>query len=256
MPEQPAKARPLLALVALKTSSLPPPHALLANLKTVPGIAVDLGSLKVQGTTFAFGLGNDQAAVALMPVAIPWSDLEGPCATAWWWPEATERMKGHANHVLAALVGDTGNLIQRHITLTHLTALIASHTEALGVYWGGGRLVHDPQVFVEQAQNISPERLPLHLWIDFRVEPNDDGTYRLYTTGMGALGLMEIEIPRSRKPPAEVYDFAYAIANYLLTSRPDIKDGHTVGRSDEEQIRASRAPSMWDPATTVLQLDF
>ena len=28
-----------------------------------------------------------------MPAPIPWSNLEGPCATAWWWPDATEKMK-------------------------------------------------------------------------------------------------------------------------------------------------------------------
>ena len=40
--------------------------------------------------------------------------------------------------------------------------------------------------------------LPLHLWIDLRIEPNDDGTLRLFTTGMKALDKMEIEIPQCR----------------------------------------------------------
>src|SRR5690348_15763012 len=31
-------------------------------------------------------------AVSLMRAPIPWSELEGPCATAWWWPEAEAAM--------------------------------------------------------------------------------------------------------------------------------------------------------------------
>ena len=209
MPEQPSdQARPLLAMVALNTPSLPEAADLTRGLKTIPGIAIDLDSVQAKEGTLVFGLGKDNAAVALMPVPIPWSNLEGPCATAWWWPEATERMKNHNSHILVALVGDTGNLIQRHIMLTHLTAAVASHTDAAGIYWGGGTLVHDPQVFIEQARNLSPDSLPLHLWIDFRVEPNDDGSSRLFTTGMKAFGKAEIEIPHSRKQPAEVVDFA------------------------------------------------
>ena len=256
MSEQPNTTGPLIAMVALNTPSLPPPQALLASLKAVPGIGVDLNSLQATDNSFVFGLGKDNAAIALMPAPMPWSDLEGPCATAWWWPEATETMKGHTAHVLVVLMGETGNPIQRHCTLTHLTAAVASHTDAAGIYWGGGRLVHDPNVFIEQACNLSPEDLPLHLWIDFRVEQNDDGLCRLFTTGLKAFGKMEIEIPHSEKEPAEVFNFACSIADYILKSDPNIRDGHTVGRSEAEKIRVTYAPSMFDSNITVLRLEF
>jgi len=64
----------------------------------------------------------------LMPAPIPWSALEGPCATAWWWPEATEKMKHHHSHIILALAGESGNLVQRHVTLTHFTAAVAPET--------------------------------------------------------------------------------------------------------------------------------
>ncbi|MGO8752353.1 MAG: DUF4261 domain-containing protein [Thermoguttaceae bacterium] len=254
--EEPVAPRMLLSMVALNTSSLPLPQAMVASFKTIPDLAVDIGSLTATGGNLVFGLGKDQAAVALMPAPIPWSNLEGPCATAWWWPEAAERMRGHSAHVLVVLAGDTGNLIRRHIALTHLTAAVASHTDAAGIYWGGGTLVHDPKVFIEQAQNLSPHNLPLPLWIDFRIESNEDGSYRLFTTGMKAFGKAEIEIPHSRNKPAEVFNFACSIADYVITGNPNIEDNHTVGRSETEKIQAVYAPSMWDSTITVLRLDF
>jgi hypothetical protein len=140
--------------------------------------------------------------------------------------------------------------------LTHLVAAVASHTDAAGIYWGSGTLVHDPQVFIEQVHDLSPDNLPLPLWIDFRVVPNDDGSNRLFTTGMKAFNEAEIEIPHSQKQPAEIFNFACAIAEYIITSHAEIRDGETVGRSETERIRATHAPSMCDSAVTVLRLDF
>ena len=249
--------RILLAMIALNTPSMPPTVALVDSLKAIPGIGINLASFKAKEGTISFDLGEDHAAVALMPAPIPWSNLEGPCATAWWWPEATEKMKNHTSHILVALVADgKDNLIDLNIKLTHLTAAVVAHTEAVGIYWGNGTLVHDPHVFIEQTQNMSPENLPLPIWIDFRVERNDDGSYRLFTTGMKAFNKMEIEIPHSQNEPAEVFDFACCIADYILTKNSRIEDGHTIGRSETEKVRVTHAPSMWNSKITVLRLDF
>lgn len=255
MSPQADKPHALLAMVALNTPALPSATALQENLKAIPGLAVDLTSVQATDHAIRFGLGKNDVGIGLMPTPIPWSNLEGPCATAWWWPEATEKLRTHNSHLLVFLGGDTGNVVQRHITLTHLSATVAAHADAAGICWGSG-LVHNPQVFIEQAQNLAADNLPLHLWIDFRVEPNDDGSQRLFTTGMRAFNHPEIEIPHSSQQPAEIFDFAYAIANYVITTNPTIEDGQTVGRSETEKIRATRAPSMWDSTITVLRLDF
>jgi hypothetical protein len=158
--------------------------------------------------------------------------------------------------LLVALMGDGGDAVQRSITLTRLTAATAAHVDAAGIFWGGGSLVHDPAVFLEEVRNVSIENLPLHLWIDFRIERNEDGTFRLFTTGMKALGKMEIEIPHSHHEPSAMFDFAYSIADYILARGAEVRDGHTVGRSQDEKVLAVHAPSMWDSQMTVLRLDF
>jgi hypothetical protein len=223
-------------MIALNTPSLPSPVVLTQGFKTLSGISVDLASLQSKNGNIVFEIGTDNAAVALMPAAIPWSNLEGPCATAWWWPDATEKMKYHASHILVALVGDEGDIIQRCITLTHLTAAVAALVDAAGIYWGGGTLVHDPQLFIEQATAISPNNLPLHLRIDFRLQQNEGESYRLFTTGMKVFDHKEIEIPHSTKPPADIFDFAYAIAGYIITSEKTIQAGETIGRSEDEKV--------------------
>jgi len=243
-------------MVALDTPSLPSSEALIDSLLAVPGLAVDPLSLQTTDNAMVLALGKDRAALALATDPIPWSNLEGPCATAWWWPAATERMQGHTSHILIALAGDTGPLILRYLVLTHLTAAVSAHTEAVGIYWLAGSLVHDPQVFLDQVQSIMPGCLPLHLWIDFRIESTGDGRHRMFTTGMRAFRQDEIEIPPSERTPAEILDFSHAIAEYLLRTNPEIGKETTMGRSEAEKIAASYQPSMLDPTVTVLRLDF
>ncbi len=246
----------MLSMAALDTPSLPALPEMLETLASLSGTKVNDGTLVAKEGSLAFSFGGERAGVTLMPAPIPWSNLEGPCATAWWWPEAGERMQGHNSHLLVALGGEESDPLRRSLALTHLTAAVAAHVDAVGIYWGGGRLVHDARIFQEEARGASPKHLPLHLWIDFRIEANDDGTLRLFTTGMKALERLEIEIPRSRHTAKELFDFAYSISDYLLSRGAEIRDGHTVGRSEEEKVPAAHAPSMWDDQMTVLRLEY
>lgn len=118
--DQSDKRHPLLSMVALNTPSLPSPVVLTQGFKALSGISVDLASLQSKQGNIVFQIGDDNAAIALMPAAIPWTNLEGPCATAWWWPDATEKMKHHASHILIALVGDKGDpRLKRCESTTH-----------------------------------------------------------------------------------------------------------------------------------------
>ena len=257
MAEKPPETnRMLLSMVALDNPSLPVAQEMLQTLASLSGTTVNPKAVEAKQSSLSFPFGGDTAAVALMPLPIPWSNLEGPCAMAWWWPEAGAKLRGHNSHLLVALRGESGDAVRRSLALTHVTAAIAAHVDAAGIYWGGGRLVHDPQVFLEEARGASLDDLPLPLWIDFRVEANEDGTLRLFTTGMKVFDKMEIEIPRSRHDPTEVFNFACAIAEYILARGAEIRDGHTVGRSEDEKIPAAHAPSMWDGKMTVLRLDY
>ena len=42
----------------------------------------------------------------------------------------------------------------------------------------------------------------------------------------------------------------------MLSRGAEIRDGHTVGRCEDEKVPAAHAPSMWDSKMTVLRLDF
>jgi len=184
-------------------------------------------------------------AVSLMPAPIPWRDLEGPCATAWWWPQATEQMRSHRYHFLVALIRGDIERVERRVLLTHVVRAVVSTTDAIGVYWGEGTLVHEPRMFLEQSARIAPDHIPGMLWIDVRVEPNADKSFRCFTTGLAPLGFLEIEVARSLLKPQDLIELIGDTACYIVNGRKRIKDGETMGRTETERYKVRHVPSMF-----------
>jgi hypothetical protein len=204
-----------------------------------------------------FTIGDFTAAAAMVDRPIPWSQLEGPCATAWYWADASEVMRDHRAHLLVALVDEGGKPIEKAMTLTQFTAALTGAAPSLGVFWGPGRMVHAAEAFCDQAVQMAADDLPLFLWVDFRIETIDEaGAVQLYTTGLEALGQSELETPRYAGPAQELLDHAYNFAHYLLEQRKVVRDGDTVGLADHVQVTARRAPSMLGGDLEVLRIEF
>jgi hypothetical protein len=98
--------------------------------------------------------------------------------------------------------------------------------------------------------------LPLFLWIDFRVEPRDDGGLRAYTTGLETLGQPEIEVKRFDGVPQALIRHLYNFAHYLLDRKQVVRDGDTIGLTEDVSVTACREPSMLGGDMEVLRLDF
>jgi hypothetical protein len=201
-------------------------------------------------------IGGQTAAITMAPRPIPPSQLEGPVATAWYWPDAAAELKDHPAHLLVTLVDEGGPAVEKAKLLTELTAAVAATSPAVGLFWGPGRLVHQPQAFIDQAAQMREGNLPLFLWIDFRLEPTDNGAHRLYTTGLEALGRSEIEVPRYEGEPQELLDFAYNVAHYLLDSRKVVNDGDTIGLTEQVRATARHGRSMLGGDLEVISLEF
>ena len=214
-------------------------------------------NIEREDDTISFTIEGEMGFISLMPAPIPFTDLEGPCATAWWWPEATEKMKNHKSHLIVTLTsGGNLNPFQKNLYLSWIVASIASVSKTAGIYWGNGTLVYQSDFFADSCKEASLENLHLPLWIDFRVEKNDDSSLRFFTTGMNAFGEKEIEIKNVTMPTMELLELMYQLADYFLTSPNKVKDGDTIGKSATEKIKVTYGPSMFDKNKTVIILKF
>lgn len=245
-----------LALVPLAEARLPSFEAVAERYAALFPDAPRLALSAFTENLLAVTIGDDTAAVTLVPRPIPWSQLEGPANMAWYWPEAADELRGHAAHLLVTVIDEGGKPLEKALSLTRLAAAAVAAAEGVGVFWGPGRLVHPPDAFVDQAGTMSEQNLPLFLWVDFRIELADDAALRLYTTGLEALGGSELEATQFHGEAQRLMEYAYNIAHYQLDRKKIIKDGDTIGVAEGVQVTARRGRSMLGGELEVIQLDF
>ncbi|NUQ63316.1 MAG: DUF4261 domain-containing protein [Pirellulales bacterium] len=246
--------RPMVALVALREAKFPPQSEVFARLRQDRPDLPPVGQADRQEGVCSFMIGRDTAAISLMDAPIPWADLEGPCASAWYWPEAAASLREHRAHVLVVVLSDSEDRVATALLLTSLVAAVASCSDAAGVCWVPAALVHSPEAFIASSQEMSKEYLPLYLWVNFAIQQHHDGSYCMSTAGLVEFGLMEIEVRSSYRDPEFLLDRVFNITHYLLDNGPVLEDGETIGLSDDEEIPVTHGPSMWDDRTTVIQL--
>ncbi len=197
---------------------------------------------------------EDAVALTLIPEPVPEQIWEGPAATAWYWPDATPAMRGHTAHYLLTLVSEDRDRIATSLRLTQLAAAVATVARPIALLWGPAGRIHQAAAFLEQAKDLSRDLLPLHLWLDFRVEPRGSGLSWLFTTGMRRLGQPEIEIMPTAKPPQQLLEAAYNTAHFLLDNKEPIQEGTTLGLPDGTQAAVNRAPSLVASELDVFQM--
>lgn len=196
-----------------------------------------------QDNTLSFELGEVSVVLGVMPAPHPWSDLEGPCATSVLWPEAATEVQAHQAHVIVTVSGEL-DPIALTTALTKVTAAVmASSDLALGVFWTNAALLAPKALFHDFAVEVLPFGPPLHIWVDFRVGLVDADHSAGFTTGMAALGLMELETRCAPEAPGDLHERFMAIAGYLISEGPVIADGDTLGESEDEKIQVIYSPS-------------
>lgn len=249
---------PWLALIALGDQHTPSVESVNQVLaERFPGAApLEQTSQSQRGVTFRWVGASGNYTLVDRP--IPWSRLEGPCATAWYWPEAEAAMRSHSSHLFITLLEeDSAKPIETATRLTRLVAALAECAGALGIVWGPSGQVHRPEDFSGLAVNATPEDLPLHLWVDFRVTQTDSPEeLALFTTGLEALGHREFETPAFHGDPQHLAGAVYNVAHYVLEKGAVLKDGEAIGLPDGGQVSVRVGTSMVDDRQEVLQLQF
>jgi hypothetical protein len=262
-----------LALIGLDQPALPDEkdvcQELARQFPAAPPLIVANSTPRLITGTF----GQLTVAATLVPHPIPWTQLEGPCATAWYWPQAADSLRKHSAHLLVTLVDESGQAVEKSNCLTQfVTALTTALSlegssmeiadPVLGIFWGPSRMVHPCQAFVEQALQMTLQNLPLYLWIDFRIETSQSEQQpeieylRLYTTGLEALGQSELEVPHYQGNPQQLLELVYNVAHYLVEKRKAVNDGDTIGLTDQVQATIRHSKSMLDGTTDTLWIEF
>lgn len=244
---------PVLAFIALNESKIASRDEIQKSLKSIIPNDHVISSIEVDDEFITLKIDNSTGVIFLADYPIPWSDLEGPCMTSWIWKDAAAKMKRHKAHFIATLTSEKGSRLEKCLLLTKIMGAIAQCHNTAGVYWGDGTVVIEPNMFAEVAESASLDNLPLLLWIEFRVQKNNDASLNVITAGLDAFGLMEIEVIKSRRDWEEIMEIAMGTA-YLMLKGDEFKDGDTIGPDDKVKVKTRHKKSIWDRSGKVLRI--
>lgn len=185
--------------------------------------------------SFVFTLDGETIAVAHMDVPIPTGDIEGTAQYAYNWQTALEDTKNHQSHLIVSLMQDGNDQIKRFKIFTQVLCSLLRTTNAIGVYKGNQSLLILKEDYLNEAEAMSEEYMPLNLWIYFGLRVTDNGNSG-YTYGLKEFNKTEIEVVNSSKSLEDIRGFLFNIAHYVLDYDVTFEDGQTVGGSEDEKI--------------------
>ena len=241
---------PQICMVAMRTvEGLSQESILRAAREVFPDVPVE----KAEGEhpVLSFVSGGVPVMVVPLPSPIPKPDVDEAVLRSWMWPDAREAMRAQQAHVLVTALGGESPL-EAVMAATRIAAAVCRAGEAVGVYWGNGGHLHDPDTFVQDSLADVP---PVHLWVGLVISgETEDGPYSMSSCGMVHLGFAELEVIDSTTEPADLADIGYSLVMYLVENGPVVGDGHTFGPTAETKWRVEHTKSKFRKGEWVLRL--
>ncbi len=185
--------------------------------------------------SFIFKIEGEMAAIAHMNIPIPSSDIKETAIYAYNWQTALEDTDEHQSHLIVSLMQGGQDQIKRFKIFTKIICSLLRTTNAIGIYKGNQSLLIPKDDYLNEAQVMSEEFLPLNLWIYFGLRVTDKGKSG-YTYGLKEFNKTEMEILDSSKSMEDIREFLFNITHYVLDNDITFQDGQTIGDSAEEKI--------------------
>ncbi len=192
---------------------------------------------------------------ALVDVPLPEQHWHSWVESAWWWPEAADVMRTNQAHLIVSSSWDHSSRVDAHAKHLLVVREFVHQLPAIAVSWASVLVSADQ--FAGEFHKFQTENvLPVRLWVVIQISGDGQGGTIVSTLGMDKFGLKEIEANSAPMEPQDALMFVNNLCGYLMNNGPVIKDGDTVGGSEEERIRVRFAPSFRDHVGEVYLLDF
>ncbi|EHM50589.1 hypothetical protein HMPREF9080_02778 [Cardiobacterium valvarum F0432] len=208
-----------------------------------------------------FNVNGLLCSVALMPALVPGGEAERVALNAAFhyfrW-DAVGAARQHQAHLLVAVLplGDGApSTIEVMSLYSKLVCTCLADDNTLGVYTSG--TIFAPAFYRDACNALRHGALPVMAWIFIGMHHllNEDGS-NAYTIGLEQFNKMELEILASRHEPNELFTFLCSICDYLIANDITLRDGETIGFSEDEKLAITRSPRVAGVAEETLKIAY
>ncbi len=188
------------------------------------------------------------AVIGLMPAPIPGGEAEENAKNNFLWSGAVKAAKEHKAHLLVAVLGKDVHILERAKLYVKLVSVCCDQKRATGVYASG--VVYEPEHYRTAAEVMKKGSLPMLnlVWVGMYKGTNG---FSAYTYGLNTFGKDEMEVFDADVKPSDLAGFVYSIAEYVLISDAELKDGETIGFSADDKHSITRSEGVALPGMTL-----
>ena len=190
-----------------------------------------------------FSIDSELVALAFMPAPVPSEELESLCQFSYMWDNAETEVMEHTHHAILSVMSGDASTVDKYSLLTKINAsLLRTCDTAIGVYQGSATLLVPKAVYIDFADMLNEDMLPIQLWIYIGLI-QENGKTSMYSYGLAEFGKLEMEIINSDIDVNYLFDFLSNILYYIIDQDVTLLDGETIGMSEEQKltIRESKA---------------
>ena len=189
--------------------------------------------------THIFTYKGAMVVVSVMPAPVPNGEAEYYAQSNYRWREAVDTVKQHTANLLVSVLGKELPVKEAGELLVKTVATCCKMDGVLGVY--ANETVYQPEFYLRCSQMIKDGLFPMMNLVWFAVYGGQKGGICAYTCGMSDLGFDEIEILESKASMGEIVDFLLNICGYIVTEDVILRDGETIGFSEEQKLPITRS---------------
>jgi len=230
-------------------------QVLLAMLMFNNGETFDLDKvvnyLKISWNTDVTEINSDQSAVTFLvdgetvglitiPAQIPWEEIQGAAQYSYNWQKAEHDLENHNSHVLVTIMSSKKSNLDRFRILTKVLSSILATSNCIGVYKGLQTLLIPKDQYLESAETLKSNQIPIDLWVYIGLRKGENGN-NAYTYGLSAFDKLEMEFIDANFDLEELYSFMSNICAYVISSNVTFKSGQTMGYTVDQKIRITKA---------------
>ena len=207
------------------------------ELKSHWGLQVS--EISGDNSSATFVIDGALVALALMDLPIPSQEFEELYAYSYLWQDVEKETQEHTQHAIVSILSDNLSPVETYSLLTKVNASILKTSQsAIGIYQGSTTLLLPKDLYLDLADLLKEEMLPLQLF-------NQGDKTSIYTYGLKEFGKTEIEIIESLMNSDDLYYFLLSILQYVLGSDVTLKDGETIGFSEDQKIKITESKAVF-----------
>ena len=200
---------------------------------------LEISEVSGDDSSATFVIDGALVALALMDLPIPSQEFEELYAYSYLWQDVEKETQEHTQHAIVSILSDNLSPVETYSLLTKVNASILKTSQSsIGIYQGSTTLLLPKDLYLDLADLLKEEMLPLQLF-------NQGDKTSIYTYGLKEFGKTEIEIIESPMNSDDLYYFLLSILQYVLGSDVTLKDGETIGFSEDQKIKITESKAVF-----------